>query len=190
MAKHSVSVKQNPKLLQRKLQGGKTALYLEYYYGRTQVPRLDENGQPMRYPPGTKMSGKPMYIVKHERKKEELKLYLISKPRTPEEREQNRETLLLAERIRQEREQERLNDVMGYRVNTHRNDNIIAFFETYLDDYTKKDKHCINLAINRFKSFLREYRPTCATKKNRQRDRGHQKGVGYKTQRRLGEARD
>ena len=61
----------------------------------------------MHYPPGTKMAGKPMYRVHHERKKEELKLYLIAKPRTPEEREQNRETLLLAEKVRQEREQER-----------------------------------------------------------------------------------
>ena len=89
----------------------------------------------------------------------------MDKPRTPEEREQNRETLILAEKIRQEREQERLNDVMGYRVNTHKNDNIITFFDTYLEDYTKKDKRNVALAINRFKTFLREYRPACATKK-------------------------
>ena len=55
--------------------------------------------------------------------------------------------------------------MMGYRVNTHKNDNIITFFETYLADYTKKDKRNIDLAINRFKTFLREYRPACATKK-------------------------
>ena len=165
MARSGIKVKQNPQLKQRVLSGGKVALYLEYYYGRTQEPRLDENGKPMIYPPGTKMAGKPMYIVKHERKKEELKLYLIARPRTPEEREQNRETLLLAEKIRQEREQERLNDVMGYRVNTHKNDNIITFFETYLNDYTKKDKRNVALAINRFKTFLREYHPSCATKK-------------------------
>lgn len=165
MARSGLKVKQNPQLKQRELAGGRIALYLEYYYGRTQEPRLDENGQPMHYPPGTKMAGKPMYRVHHERKKEELKLYLIAKPRTPEEREQNRENLLLAGKVRQEREQERLNDVMGYRVNTHKNDNIITFFETYLEDYTKKDKRNIALAINRFKTFLREYRPACATKK-------------------------
>ena len=165
MAKSGLKVKQNPQLKKRELKGGRIALYLEYYYGRSQEPRLDENGQPMFYPSGTKMEGKPMYIVKHERKKEELRLYLTDKPRTPEEREQNRETLLLAEKIRQEREQERLNDVMGYRINTHKNDNIIAFFETYLEDYTKKDKRNVTLAINRFKTFLREYRPACATKK-------------------------
>ena len=158
MAKSGLKVKQNPQLKKRELTGGRIALYLEYYYGRTQEPRLDKNGQPMYYPSGTKMEGKPMYIVKHERKKEELRLYIMDKPRTPEEREQNRETLILAEKIRQEREQERLNDVMGYRVNTHKNDNIITFFDTYLEDYTKKDKRNVALAINRFKTFLREYR--------------------------------
>lgn len=165
MAKNGVKVKQNPQLKQRDLAGGKTALYLEYYYGRTQEPRLDESGKPMYYPDGTKMAGKPMYIVKHERKKEELKLYLVSKPRTAEEREHNKETLQLAEKIRQEREQERLNDVMGYRVNTHKNDNIISFFDTYVEDYQKKDLRNVRLAINRFKTFLREYRPGCAVKK-------------------------
>jgi site-specific recombinase XerD len=166
MAKNDVSIKQNPKLKQRLLSGGKIALYLEYYYGRTQEPRLDENGQPMHYPDGTKMAGRPMYVVRHERKKEELRLYLVAKPKTPEDREKNKETLNLAEKIRQEREQERLNDVMGYRVNTHKNDNIITFFETYLADYTKKDRRCITLAINRFKTFLREYRPSCVMKKS------------------------
>ncbi len=165
MAKEKVAVKQNPQLKKRILTGGRIALYLEYYLGRTETPKYDANGLQMHYPAGTKMAGKPMYTVKHERKKEELKLYLIAKPRTPEEKERNKETLLLAEQVRQKREQEMLNDVMGYRVNTHKNDNIFDYFETYLADYTKKDKRNINLAINRFKSFLREYRPLCATKK-------------------------
>lgn len=174
MAQSEVNVKDNPKLKKRKLAGGeKFALYLEYYYGRTQEPRLDENGHQMHYPPGTKMAGKPMYIVKHERKQEELRLYLTGQlnkkgnvcGRTPEETQKNKDTLDIAKKIREEREQERLNDVMGYRINTHKNDNIIAFFDTYLEDYTKKDKRNIALAINRFKTFLREYRPACATKK-------------------------
>jgi len=165
MAKGRLNVKQNPQLKERKMASGKTALYLEYYLGREQEPRLDESGQPMHYPSGTAMAGKPMYIVRHIRRKEELKLYIINKPRTPEERERNRQTYQLAERKRQEKEQEMLNDTMGYRINTHKNDNIITFFEIYLEDYTKKDRRNIALAINRFKSFLREYRPASATKK-------------------------
>jgi site-specific recombinase XerD len=157
-------VKQNPQLKERVLAGGKTALYLEYYLGRQQEPRLDENGEPMYYQSG-KMAGKPMYRVTHTRKQEDLKLYLVTKPRTTEERAKNNETKQLAEAIRQEREQARLNDVMGYRLNTHKEDNLMAFFDTYLADYTKRDKRNIALSINRFKTFLRGYRPMCATKK-------------------------
>ena len=164
MATIGVKVKQNPKLRQRALSDGRTALYLEYYYGRTEEPRLDADGNQMYYSSG-KMAGKPMYKIKHERKKEELKLYLIAKPRTPEEREQNKETLIVAEKMRHEREQERLNEVKGYRINTHKNDNIMAYFDTYLSDYSKKDYRNVHLAINRFKTFLRETRPECAIKK-------------------------
>lgn len=165
MAKGEVKVKQNPQLKRRFLADGRIALYLEYYYGRTSTPRLDENGEQMYYTSG-KMAGKPMFIVRHDRKKEELKLYLNPKPRTPEEREKNRETLLLAEKVRQEREQERLRDVMGYRVNTHKNDNLISFFDTYIQDYTLKDLRNIRLAVTRFKTFLRLNRPECAIQKS------------------------
>lgn len=162
--KTKVEVKKNPQLKQRVLAGDKIALYLEYYLGRTQEPRLDESGKPMYYQSG-KMAGKPMYKVTHARKKEELKLYLNAKPRTPEEREKNNKTLLTAEAIRYEREQQRLNDVMGYRVNTHKKDNMIVFFDTYVADYTKRDIRNVKSAIERFKTFLRGYRPMCATKK-------------------------
>lgn len=163
MAKgRGIKVKQNPQLKQRPISDGRIALYLEYYYGRTSTPLLDEAGAPVLYTSG-KMAGTPIYKVRHDRKKEELKLYLIAKPRTPEEREQNRETLLVAERIRQEREQERLNDVMGYRVNTHKNDNILDFFDLYVQDYTLKDLRNVRLAVTRFKTFLRLRRPECAT---------------------------
>ena len=139
-SREKVSVKHNPQLKKRALAGGeKFALYLEYYYGRSQEPKIDENGQPMRYPSGTLMAGKPMYTIKHIRKKEELHLYLTGKltdkgdvkGRSPEETERNKETLLLAEKIRQGREQERLNDVYGYRINSHKNDNLFSFFESY-----------------------------------------------------------
>lgn len=164
MASTGVKVKQNPKLRQRALSDGRTSLYLEYYYGRSEEPRLDENGNQLYYTSG-KMKGKPMYKITHERKKEELKLYLITKPRTPEERELNRQTLIVAEKKRQEREQERLNDVMGYRINTHKNDNIMAYFDTYLSEYSHTDYRNVQLALNRFKTFLREARPECAIKK-------------------------
>ena len=40
------------------------------------------------------------------RKKESLNLYLVANPRTPIDRQHNKETLLLAKKLRQEKEQE------------------------------------------------------------------------------------
>lgn len=157
--------RENPKIRQRLLKDGRIALYLEYYLGRTQNTKTDSNGKPLYYPEGCKKAGQPIYIVKHIRRKKELKLYITEKPRTPEEREKNKETYLLAQKIRYEEEQALLNDTMGYRLNTYKNANIITFFETYIADYTKQDKRNIQLALNRFETFLREDYPTCAVRK-------------------------
>ena len=95
MAKLENKTKENPKLEQNKLSDGRISLYLEYYLGREEKPVLDENGNQVYYDSG-KMQGKPKFAVKHNRRKENLSLYLIDKPRTPAERQQNKETLELA----------------------------------------------------------------------------------------------
>lgn len=156
-------VKDNPKLRERVLTGGKIALYLEYYLGRTSIPRTDEQGNPLYYTAG-KMAGTPMYEVKHTRKKEGLKLYLYAKPRTPEERTHNTNTLTQAKQIRNTREQELLAGTMGYNV-APKNENVIACFENYLATYTKKDVRNVRLALNRFKEYIRQYYPLCAVKR-------------------------
>ena len=66
------------------------------------------------------MQGKPKFAVKHNRRKENLSLYLIDNPRTPAERQQNKETLELAMRIRAEREQEFKESMLGYRLKKDR----------------------------------------------------------------------
>lgn len=114
MAKLENKTKENPKLEQNKLSDGRISLYLEYYLGREEKPVLDENGNQVYYESG-KMLGKPKFAVKHHRRKENLSLYLIEKPRTPAERQQNKETLELAVRIRAEREQEFKESMLGYR---------------------------------------------------------------------------
>lgn len=152
----------NPRLLEIEQKNGKTALYLEYYLGRREVQRTDENGEPMYYTSG-KMQGKPIYSIRHIRKKEYLKLYLVTKPRTAEERESNRETRLLAERIRYERSQQLLENREGYRLAPKRADKgFVDLFQDYIDGYTKKDKRNMTLALNRFKELLeRDYPQYC-----------------------------
>ena len=86
MAKLENKTKENPKLEQNKLSDGRISLYLEYYLGREEKPVLDENGNQVYYENG-KMRGKPKFAIKHHRRKENLSLYLIEKPRTPAEKE-------------------------------------------------------------------------------------------------------
>lgn len=97
MAKLQNQTKDNPKLEQRPLKDGRISLYLEYYLGRTETPVLDECGEPVLYTSGA-MAGKPKYKVTHNRKKETLPYYLIASPKTPIERQQNKEILELAKR--------------------------------------------------------------------------------------------
>lgn len=155
MAKLQSKKKDNPKLEQRTLADGRISLYLDYYLGRTSETITDENGNPVLYKSG-KMAGKPKIKVHHARRKESLNLYLTAKPRTPIEREQNNETLRLAERIRFEREQEMKEERQGYRLRRERRVNFFGYFKAYVDNYTKKDVRIMKAAFSRFVSFLNE----------------------------------
>ena len=158
MAKLENKAKENPKLEQNTLSDGRISLYLEYYLGREETPVLDDNGNPVLYETG-KMVGKPKVHIKHNRRKENLQLYLIAKPRTPTERQQNKETLELAAKIRAEREQQFKESMLGYRLKKDRNVNFLDYYQAYIDGYTKKDLRMIKIALNRFKDFLKEQYP-------------------------------
>lgn len=158
MAKLENKTKENPKLEQNKLSDGRISLYLEYYLGREEKPVLDENGNQVYYDSG-KMQGKPKFAVKHNRRKENLSLYLIDKPRTHAERQQNKETLELATKIRAEREQEFKESMLGYRLKKDRTINFLDYFQAYIDSYTKKDLRMVQIALSRFKDFLKEQYP-------------------------------
>ena len=158
MAKIENKVKENPKLEQNKLADGRISLYLEYYLGREETPVLDENGNQVYYESGA-MKGKPKSKIKHHRRKENLSLYLLDKPRTATERQSNKETLALAMKIRAEREQELKESSRGYRLRKERNINFLDYFQSYIDSYTKKDIRMVQIALSRFKDFLKEKHP-------------------------------
>ena len=84
---------------------------------------------------------------------------MIAKPRTPAERQQNKETLELAAKIRAEREQQFKESMLGYRLKKDRNVNFLDYYQAYIDSYTKKDLRMIKIALNRFKDFLKEQYP-------------------------------
>lgn len=130
----------NPKLGAKILSDGRESLFLDFYFGYQMVynERLDK------------------MVAKKDRKREFLSLYLWQAPRTPIERQQNKDVLELAKRIRFERGQELLEDVEGYRLKRSTDINFLDYFQSYVEKYTKKDKRMIEIAYNRFVDFLNE----------------------------------
>lgn len=128
----------NPKLGIKVLSDGRESLYLDYYLGYRM--QYDE--------------AKDKEVAVKDRKRESLKLYLWQAPRTPIERKQNKETLELAKKIRFERGQEFLESGEGYRLKKDRKINFLDYFQTYIDNYTKKDIRMVQIALSRFKDFF------------------------------------
>ena len=85
-----------------------------------------------------------------------MHLTLLASPRTPIERQQNKETLNLAQKIRFEREQELKESLHGYRLKRDRDINFHDYFQAYIDGYTKKDIRMVQIALSRFRDFLKE----------------------------------
>lgn len=130
----------NPKLGAKVLSDGRESLFLDYYFGYQKF-FSDKLGKE---------------VMRKDRKREFLKLYLWQAPRTPMERQNNKETLELAKKIRFERGQQLLEDVEGYRLKKNREINFLDYFQSYIEKYTKKDYRMVEVALHRFKDFLNE----------------------------------
>ena len=128
----------NPKLMGRALSDGRDSLYLEFYFGKVEV--TSKNGNTYR---------------KNERRNEILGLYLWQAPRTPLERQQNKETLEIAKRLRFERGQELLEHAEGYRLKKGRDVNFLTWMWSYHESYTKADRREVKRACSTFADFLR-----------------------------------
>lgn len=88
-----------------------------------------------------------------------LKLYIKEKPRSPEEREANKETLKLAESIRTKRESELNHTAHGQIAPTKQRVSFFAYADNYHTKYTKKDIRMISGAIERFRAYTIESNP-------------------------------
>ena len=134
---------------------GRASLWLEYYLGRSESPVYDDDGNPVLYKSGA-MKGKPKYRVKHLRKKEAINLYVWLHPRTAQERQQNKNTLQLAEKIRFEKEQEMLEDRKGYRLKREKESNFIRYFQQHCDNetFTLPVRKSYKYSLIRFREYL------------------------------------
>lgn len=137
----------NPKLMGRALSDGRDSLYLEYYLGK--VDAVSRSGKAYK---------------KNERKNEILGLYVWQAPRTPQERQQNKETIEIAKRIRFERGQELLEREEGYRLKKDKDINFLNWMWAYYEAYTKADKRHIKRAYTVFVDYLIDPKDTFTPK--------------------------
>lgn len=128
----------NPKLGAKILSDGRESLFLDYYLGY-QMAWSEKLGRE---------------VAKKNRRREYLSLYLWQAPRTPIERQQNKETLELAKKIRFERGQQLLEQGEGYRLKKDNNINFLDWMWSYYEAYTKGDKRHLKRAHDVFIDFL------------------------------------
>lgn len=128
----------NPKLGAKVLSDGRESLFLDFYLGYDMAV--------------SSKTGKEYKRVNNKR--EYLSLYLWQAPRTPLERQQNKETLEIAKRLRFERGQQLLESAEGYRLKKDRDINFLDWMWSYYEAYTKADKRHIKRAHNVFIDFL------------------------------------
>lgn len=128
----------NPKLGAKVLSDGRESLFLDFYLGFDVAV--------------SSKTGKEYKRVNNKR--EYLSLYLWQAPRTPMERQQNKETLEIAKRLRFERGQQLLEDTEGYRLKKDRDINFLDWMWAYYEAYTKADKREIKRAYTVFIDFL------------------------------------
>lgn len=127
----------NPKLMAQCLNDGRDSLYLEFYLGY----EIKESKNGKSY-------------TKINRQTERLGLFIWQAPRTPLERQQNKETLELAKKIRYERGQQFLEGAEGYRLKKNDDLNFLDWIWAYYEAYTKGDKRHIKRSYTWFVNFL------------------------------------
>lgn len=130
---------ENPKLGAKLLTDGRESLFLDFYFGFTMV--YSESQDKM--------------VPKKQKRRESLNLYLWHNPRTPQERQENKETIALANKIRRDRANDIAEPEKKMEMQTKKADvNFLDYMQEYIDSYTKADVRVIQMALNRFKSFL------------------------------------
>ena len=129
----------NPKLGAKVLSDGRESLFLDFYLG-FEMAKSSKTGKEYK---------------RVNNKREYLKLYLWQAPRTPQERQQNKETLEIAKKIRFEKGQQMLENSEGYRLKKKEEDiNFLDWMWEYYEKYTKGDKRHIKRAHDVFIDFL------------------------------------
>lgn len=97
------------------------------------------------------------FYVNEVRQRESLNMFLFTRPKTASEKNHNEEIRNLAEAIRSKKSLTHY-EAGGAEVTPafKKNINFIAYFQNYLDHYTKKDIRMISACLQSFKTFLKD----------------------------------
>ena len=132
---------ENPKLGAKLLSDGRESLFLDFYFGYAMVY---SNSQDKMVP-------------KKQKRRESLNLYLWHNPRTPQQRQENKDTLAVANKIRRDRANDIAEPEKKMELQAKKADvNFLDYMQEYIDSYSKADVRVIQMALNRFKNFLRD----------------------------------
>ena len=145
----STDREENPKLGAKVLTDGRESLFLDFYFGYEMVYN----------------EAKDRMEPKKNRRRENLKLYLWHNPRTPQQRQENKDTLLLAKKIRHDKGQELLDQEKGYRLQSKKVAvNLLDYFNEFAQKANVKDRLVLVGALRNFKEFLKEEYPHYANR--------------------------
>ncbi len=137
----SESREENPKLGAKLLTDGRESLFLDFYFGFSMVYNKAQD----------------KLVPKKQKRRESLNLYLWHSPRTQQQRQENKETLALANMIRRNRANDLAEPEKKEALQTRKADvNYLDYMQTYIDNYTKSDVRVIQMALNRFRAFLKD----------------------------------
>ncbi len=120
----------------RKAKAGTLSLRLEFYHGYTKTPE-----------------GK----IKHHREYENINGFIYATPKTPAEKQHNKQSLQLAEAIRAKRVVEAQNGEHGFKTSSKQKANFYDYFQKLCDEKAKtnsKTNYSVWLStLNHLKSF-------------------------------------
>jgi len=125
----------NVRLRGKRIKNNKISLYLDYYQGYTKT----DNDK-----------------IKTNRKIEYLKIYLNDKPKTEDERKDNKENLKLAQDVRSKRESDLQHNSEGLISPRRKKTNFLEYCQSYQNQYQKKDIRMVKMAIENFKDYTKE----------------------------------
>lgn len=96
------------------------------------------------------------YYKDGERQYEFLKLYLVDKPKSPLEKQSNKEALELAQRIKAKRIEEVHLGTFDLQSKSLTHTDFLKFFQVYINHYTKADHRVLSACFKKFKTYLQE----------------------------------